>query len=371
MKRLMFYLPIFIGILCLAIQPAYARKASAQPALFPVSPVVAKKGALEVYPSVSGNYLVYSQRIKKGSINEYQVVRVSKNSPQQEGRVIAPTQLYEAIRFGVAVRDGAIGYVSNRMGPIAAWMRQAHGDGHIAIANMGTFKGAFTPMHLKASADGRVWAFDITTQKIRRAKIMGDFSEDFLNMELVGQSWRMYDSDTIKYKQGYQATKTGRVNKLLPPSLFIFDRTTSQLMMIPRAFNGAVSPDGRRVVFVRENNGNYDLWMQGIDGSDLVQLTDTMYGEFEPAWSPDGKKIAFISNRDTEGDVRKTSIYVMNLSNIRVTRLTNARIATDGGPTWKDDKTILFHSNRSFKKPQADTMDDWNIWQVNFMGALR
>ncbi len=321
MKSFACWLTMCIGILCLATQPGYAqlgRKASVAAPLFPVSPVVAEKDALEVYPPVSGNFLVYSQRKNKRSENEYQVVRVSKHSPQQEGRILAPTQMYESIRFGVAVRDGSIGYVSNRMGPIAAWMRQASGDGHIVIANMGTFDGALTPMNLSASADGRVWAFDTTTEETRRAKIMGDFGDTFQHFELVGQTWRMYDYNAYRYKQGYSGTESGTRNKFLPPSLFIFDRTTSQLTMIPKAFNGAVSPDGKRIVFVRENNGNYDLWMQDIDGSDLVQLTDTPYGEFEPSWSPDGKKAAFISNRDTQGSVRKTSIYIMDLASIRV-----------------------------------------------------
>lgn len=355
--------PILTVLICLAVIPAHAGASRSAPdPLFPVSPVLADKDVHEIYPSVAGNFLVYSQRKR----NLYSVVRVSKEAPQMQGRVIAPAQPKEMIRFGIALDDGSIGYVSNRMGPIGAWMRQARGDGHVAIANLGTFTGALMPMNLSASSNGRVWAFDSSMEKTRRGKMLDDYADGFLHVELVGQTWRMYGSKFFRYKQGYHATRTGTRNDFLPPSLFIFDHTTSQLTMIPNAFNGAVSPDGRRIVFVREVGGNYDLWMQDIAGSNLVQLTDTPFGEFEPAWSPDGQQIAFVSNRSSNGDVRKTSVYIMDVSNGRVTRLTNARTATDGGPAWKDSRTLLFHSNRSMKKPQAKVDDDWNIWQVKF-----
>ena len=141
-------------------------------------------------------------------------------------------------------------------------------------------------------------------------------------------------------------------------------RKTKQLVMIPNAYDGAVSPDGRRIVFVRETDGNYDLWMQDIDGSELVQLTSSKFGDFEPAWSPDGKRLVFISNRDAKGDVRKTSVYSLELANNSIRRLTNAKRATDGGPAWFDENTVVFHSNRIPGDPQKGTQQGWNIWQV-------
>ncbi|MDX8402355.1 MAG: hypothetical protein R8K47_06980, partial [Mariprofundaceae bacterium] len=126
-----------------------------------------------------------------------------------------------------------------------------------------------------------------------------------------------------------------------------------------------LSPDGRQIAFVRETNGNYDIWMQEVDGSELVQLTSNRYGDFEPAWSPDGRKLAFVSNRDAKGDVRATSIYVLDLDSGQVTRVTNAVAASDGGPTWLNDHTIAFHSNRDPKRPQTHTGRQWNIWKVD------
>lgn len=357
------WLKLFIGLMMTTSfgQAALARAEQKVPdPVYPVEIVLEDAKRETVYPSAAGEFIVYAQRVS----NEFSVVRVSKGDLRAQGRFIKAEQLNEAIRYGVAIKDGAVGYISNRMGPISAWMRQSEGDGHIAIGNISTFKGALMPANLKSSPDGLLWVFDSSLEKTRRARILADFSDGFKQPELIGQQWRMYHSDAWRYKQGYHPTRTGTRNKFQAPDLFLFNRASSQLMMIPNAFNGAVSPDGKQVVFVRENKGNYDLWMQGVDGKNLVQLTTSEFGDFEPVFSPDGSKIAFISNRDAKGEVLETSIYVMDLKSGKIERVTNALRATDGGPTWIDHKTILFHSNRDPKKPQASEGAKWNLWQV-------
>lgn len=349
-----------VAVALAAPMTAEAKKQEIPAPIYPVKVLLEDKKVEIYYPSVAGDFLVYSRR----KSNEYSVVRVPVDQATAAGREITPDQPHEAIRFGVALKDGSIGYISNRMGPISAWMRQGAGDGHVAIGNISTFTGALMPANLKSSLDGKVWCFDTSLENKRRSRILDDFGDGYSRVELLAQSWRMYSSDSWRYKQGYAATKTGAINKFPAPALFLFDRMSSQLTMIPNAFNGAISPDGKRVVFVRENNGNYDLWMQNVDGSNLTQLTSTEYGEFEPAFSPDGKRIAFVSNRDSEGEVLYTSLYVMDLKTAAVTRVTNAPFATDGGVTWKDNHTLIFHSNRTVEKPQAKTSEHWALWQV-------
>lgn len=342
-------------------QNALARSEKKVPEpLYPVQTVLQDESRETVYPSVAGNFVVYSQRAS----NQFSIMRVSSNDLNGMGHPITAAQPNEAIRYGVALKDGAIGYVSNRMGPLGAWMHQAEGDGHISIANMGTFTGALMPANLTASLNGEIWAFDTSLQKTRRARVLDDFNDGFKQSELIGQSWRIYHSDAWRYKQGYHPTQPGTRNKFEAPALFLFDRNTSQLTMFPNAFNGAVSPDGKQVVFVRDMGGNYDLWMQNIDGSDLTQLTTNQFGDFEPSFSPDGKKIVFISNRDSEGDVRETSIYVMDLKSGKIERITNALMATDGGPAWLDNHSIIFHSNRDPKRFQSHDGAKWNLWKA-------
>jgi len=349
--------PVFTGN---AFAAAWGKQPVAAEAPYPVSPLIADTKVDTMYPSVAGDFLVYSTRT---GVANYNVARVSKYSLSAGERNITPLVLNEAIRFGVATSDGAIGYVSDRVGPISAWMWQGQGDGHVAIANMATYRGGLAPLHLNASRDGRVWCFDSTFEANRYNQLLNEFSH-VADTELLGQQWRVYDHDNYRVKLGYAATKAGNTNKFNPPVLFTFDRKSSQLVMINNAFDGALSPDGRRIAFVRETNGNYDIWVQDVQGGELIQLTNSPYGEFEPAWNADGSKLVFVSNRDSEGDVQKTSIYMMDLKNNRVERLTNAAQATDGGPAWLDKNTVVFHSNRDPKKPQEKTVSGWNIWQL-------
>jgi len=329
--------------------------------LFPVDSVLFDKKHDLTYPSIAGNHLVYSEH----NMSDFNVVRVPANQPAMEGKRVEPTMLNEVLREGVALTNGGIGYASNRIGPVSAWLWQGQGDAHIAIANMALFRGALIPGHLNATPDGSIWCFDSSLQKIRHNQLLNEFTK-LPNSELAGQDWRIYNSNYAEYHMMYRDTKAGTRNKFHTPYMFIFKRNNSELTMIPNAFDGTFSPDGKQVAFVREVHGNYDLWMQNLDGTALTQLTTDTFGDFEPAFSPDGKKLAFVSNRDSKGNVRHTSLYVMTIATGETTRITNAPHATDGGVTWKNNHTLVFHSNRDFNKPQEKTVSDWNLWQVEF-----
>lgn len=361
--RISFRLWSTILTLALGATPALAAgmQSSITP-LYPVSSVVSDKRADFVYPSIVGSSLVYSVHTPSA----YSVVQASTSNPASETSRIKARYLKEALRFGVALQGGAIGYVSNRMGPVSAWMRAGRGDGHVLIGNMGTYSGGLVPMNLHASYDGRVWCFDTTMEKVLQSRAITQFSDLPKHPELLGQTWRFYDSNSFEHKVAYKPTQTGVTSSFYPPSLFIFERNKGQLTMIPNALDGAISPDGKRIAFVRNTNGNYDIWLQDVDGSDLIQLTSSKYGDFEPAWSPDGKHIAFVSNRDSKGNVLETSIYVLDLKTGQTKRLTNAPNATDGAPAWKDEHTIIFHSNRDPSKARKGTVSHWSLWQVSF-----
>lgn len=58
------------------------------------------------------------------------------------------------------------------------------------------------------------------------------------------------------------------------------------------------SPDGTQLVFAAESEGNTDLYVVGVDGSDFTRLTTDPGDDYQPAWSPDGSTIAFRSMRD-------------------------------------------------------------------------
>ncbi len=349
---------VFLALFLLLSAPAYAGRATVT-APYPLKMVLSHEKSDLVYPSVAGRFLVYSRRDKRG----FSVERVPIQSPDVEGLVLRADWLHGAIRHGVALRDGSVGYVANNLGPISAWRRRGDSDLHSLIANGGSFVGGISPIHLNANGDGSVWALDSYLNRERRARYLDKFANANVHMELLGQDWRVYWSDADHWKLGYKATEQGTRNKFDHPALFIV-RGGRPMLMIRNAFDGSIEDSGRRVVFTREQDGNFDLWMQDLTTGALTRLTSSRFGDLEPAISPDGRRVAFISNRDARGDVRHTSIFVLDLESGGIVQVTASARATDGGPAWRDNHSIIFHSNRDPRHPQRKTVDQWNLWEV-------
>ena len=89
-------------------------------------------------------------------------------------------------------------------------------------------------------------------------------------------------------------------------------------------------------------DGDFDIYAHDAGGAGWRNLTNSPAHDRCPAWSPDGGRIVFDSDRGGNRD-----IYVMNKDGGEVYRLTNNE-AADKSPAWSSDgKTIVYHSNRS------------------------
>jgi Tol biopolymer transport system component len=62
--------------------------------------------------------------------------------------------------------------------------------------------------------------------------------------------------------------------------------------------NPEASPNGRQVAFMSQRDGNWEVYSANIDGGNLRRLTRDPSNDGLPAWSPDGRYIAFVTNRD-------------------------------------------------------------------------
>jgi DNA-binding winged helix-turn-helix (wHTH) protein/Tol biopolymer transport system component len=84
------------------------------------------------------------------------------------------------------------------------------------------------------------------------------------------------------------------------------------------------SPDGRRVAYAWNRDGNFDIWVQSIDGGDPMRVTSSSADEWQPAWSPNGQRLVFRSESDGGG------LFTVNVQGGPV-----RRIAPDGRrPAW-------------------------------------
>ena len=110
-------------------------------------------------------------------------------------------------------------------------------------------------------------------------------------------------------------------------------------------FEPAWSPDGSKIAYTSEEEGDgTEIFVMNADGTNPVSITDDPRDDFEPSWSPDGTKIAFAARDDdfTQGDV-----WVMNTDGTNPVNLTNHPI-DDDEPVWAPDGTkIAFTSNRA------------------------
>lgn len=195
--------------------------------------------------------------------------------------------------------------------------------------------------HIAFSNDGKRMAYVQTTNRsnIKRLELepnsekavsgpewvtRGDF--EFTNIDVSTDAKRIYARLVRKSQDDIVAiaTDNGSVQDLtndLP-----FDR-------YPR-----VSPDGRRVLFVSDRSGKYQLWLMNTDGTELKQLTnDESKTASIPVWSPDGSRITF-------DDESTTYIAELNDAN-EITSLTPLPRTANGGWfrvwSWSPDGKLL------------------------------
>jgi Tol biopolymer transport system component len=103
----------------------------------------------------------------------------------------------------------------------------------------------------------------------------------------------------------------------------------------------AWSPDGKRIAFYSERDGNAELYVMNADGSEQRRLTRTPADEGYPSWSPDGRTISFDTDRDGNFE-----IYAMDAGGGNERRLTSSP-SSDVSASWSPDGSrIVFMSNR-------------------------
>jgi len=112
------------------------------------------------------------------------------------------------------------------------------------------------------------------------------------------------------------------------------------------------SPDGRKILFMSTRDGNFEVYIMNADGSNQQRLTNNPGFDGFPTWSPDGSKIGFSSDRNGNSDV-----YVMDVTNYQAANISDmvfgeihqitTNLAEDYRCAWSPDGSkIAFESDR-------------------------
>jgi len=122
------------------------------------------------------------------------------------------------------------------------------------------------------------------------------------------------------------------------------------------------SPDGNFILFAKQVNKQYDLYLYNINLKTTEQLTADSFDQYAPSFSPDGKSILFVSNIDHN----QYEIYLMNLATKRTIQITsNNRL--DGSPTFHPDGNRIFYTS-FMDRDSANRITNSEIFVTDTLG---
>ena len=250
--------------------------------------------------------------------------------------------------------NGKIAFTSNRWGSYSIYIMNADGTGQTRLIG-----GPLLPRNnpsdpfIMASNIDPVWSPDGSKIAFLSNRDLGGWSYKIYvaNADGTGQTrlTELASSPTWSPDGSKIAFQSGNAG------IYVINADgTGQTQLTSSQWDGGPkwSPDGSKIAFTR-TQGDNKIYVMNADGTGQTQIPCNLWYCDSPAWSPDGSKIAFDgpSGPGFAGSATSPSIFVMNADGSGLMRLTDNSASNyawyDSSPAWSPDgKKIVFVSTR-------------------------
>src|SRR5882672_6714105 len=193
-----------------------------------------------------------------------------------------------------------------------------------------------------------LWLADARTGKRIKRLVESTTNPNFEELRLLySQSSFSNDGRTLTFT----AQREGK------DVLYLMDVASASVkkridLPIDAVWSPVFSPDDRQIAFSGTHGGITDLYIVGADGKNLRQLTNDQYADLQPSWSPDGRRIAFATDRGPETDLSILKISPWRIAVMDVASGNIDVLPGQGGlnlnPQWSPDgRDLAFISDRT------------------------